>query len=194
MVTLRSLSNCYIILCYQNVQLVCYVCWLSLQAYCFLMWFAISFYCQCSFKEDYILLWECCFSEAHSSRIVLFFFLLIPHEFYWSGIYFYINFSAWEFQQWKFRHCSHIWFGSGASFSHWRLFFIQNPGMHKLNCHYPICLLWTRDLVICTLVGLKTKVPNTSERIWSSNSLGTIIMTQLVELTAQTLSSVFTYW
>lgn len=89
-------------------------------------------------KEDYILLWECCFSGAHSSRIVLSFFLLIPHEFYWSGIYFYINFSAWEFQQWKFSHCSHIWFGSGAAASsHWRLFPIQSPRMQKLNCHYP---------------------------------------------------------
>ena len=47
-----------------------------------------------------------------------------------------------------------------------------------------------RDPVIYPLIGLKTKVPNTSDCIWSSNSLGTIIMTQLVELTAQTLSSV----
>lgn len=224
MVTLRSLLDCCIILCYQDVGLVCYVCWFSLQAYCFLMWFAISFYCWCSFKEDYILLWECCFSGTHSSRIVLSFFLLIPLSFTGlesiftlisqlgnsnsgnsdtvvtygldlgllllrTGDYFLfrapvcISLIVTTLRTWVI--CFLSWFLWGL--------IPPSPSFFR-GLYLAICLLWTRDPVIYPLVGLKTKVPNTSDCIWSSNSLGNIIMTQLVELTAQILSSVFTYW
>lgn len=78
-IILKSLSDCGMFLeCLTSlIQTLTFPNGMS-----FPMWFVIFFFIVCTTSKG-ILLWECCCSGAHSSRIGLYFLFLVLHEFHW---------------------------------------------------------------------------------------------------------------